>query len=473
MSSDECFARNGRDAGSWITQVYQITLNRRPTQRDLMAWIARLNALRGDRLSWAREFLRAADWQAPVFNRPPAVVVGTGGNLPTRLVTTCQLLSQSVQSELPGNRGWLAYTQANNLLTAAEANRFILANPANNPAAFSQAMTSLQTNLDALRSTLAQAGVTAPSSRLYADQVYQLLISIQDSVPTPLWVPPPTRPIPPPVVNPGCIDQIIVDQYLRRLDEIHVLVIRFESSLKNTIPRDWTVDRLLRDAEDFHASLDRFRVQVRVGARHADLRLTLAGMRQQADRISAQIRQGRFDRLTVQAWYDIGTAFNRLVEHAGIANTDVVTRPGYPVPYETGGGFLPIDLDNPAYQPPPVQQDFTSRSIDEAVAQCDSLSTALTPYSFQSPVVLSLQGELRTLRNSLLDLRRNLTQNAPQAQLSQSYRAVSEDAIRVESLWGRVQNSVGVGGDLPDVVQLRRALQQINSSALSPSPFQP
>jgi len=462
LASDECFARYGRDVPAWINAAYGVVVGRPPTPRDIVFWTGKLNSLRGDRLTWAREFLRGADWQAPSFPRPP--VAPPTADLPTRLVTTCQLLTQSIQTELPGGRGWLAQTQANNLLTSAEANRFVLGNPVNNPVAFVQALTSLQTANDALRSTLAQIAPAAPTSRQYADQVYQLLVAIRNTVPSPVPLPPlPPGPLPPTPLPPGGIDQDSCDEFLRRTEEVHRLAHRFEEALRIAYPRDWVVERLLRDAEEFHGDLDRFKVQVRVGAPRAELRATLQRLRSKADRISEQVRQGSVDRRLVQAWYDTGLAFNALLDYAGVTAEPV--DPWAPVPWSAGAGGLPVNLGGAA-GPSPAQAGL--RALDDAIAQCDSLSAALTPYTLQSPAVVSLQNGLRDLRNSLLGLRRAVQQGASRGEVAQLVSNVGEDARRVESLWNRLGQAAR---DLPDPAALRLAVQR----ATDPNffPFQP
>ncbi len=466
LASDECFARNRRDPATWIQAAFSVALRRQPTQRDMNYWLGKFDSFRGDRLAWSREFLRGADWQAPNPTQPPVSLPPR--DLPLRLVTTSQLLTQSVQAELPGSRGWLAQSQANNLLTSAEANRFVLARPANNPAAFTQALTNLQTTVDALRATLAQAGPTAPTSRQYVEQVYQIVAAIRDTVPTPIVLPePPPPPLPSGPIGPGCIDQTGFDEFVNRTAALHRETHVFESILKSTTPRDWTVERLMRDAEAFHAGVDQFKVEVKLGARRSDLQATLVRLRTDADQISYQMRQGNVDRRIAQAWYDVGLALNRLSDYGGAAGTGPAD-PWQPVPYTAGSGGLPVNIGGPS-QPTATLPGL--RRLDEAIAQCVSLSTALTPYAFQSPVIASVQSELRTLQNSLLELRQVVQQRDSWTQMQRSVAHVRADYQRVEDLWNRVLNSPGVPRDLPDLSTLRAAVQQ--GSDLNQFSYQP
>jgi hypothetical protein len=461
LASDECFDRYRRDPNAWITATYRYALNRQPAPRDLAAWSDRLNRLNGDRLRWARDFLKAADWQAPSFVSPGTVIPAS--DLPTRLVTTSQLLIQAAQTELPGNGGWLASTQANNLLTSAEANRLVLASPTTNPIGFNQAVASLQTANDALRQTLAAAGPSAITSRQYADQIYQILVALRDSGPA---LPPPTisqfPPYPPPTtIPPGGIDQGGVERCQRLVGDLQKLTQQFVFVLRNAYPRDWNIERLLRDAEEYDAAVDRFRVQARVAASLVDLRASLTTLRVQGDHISNHIRRGTFDRRVIQAWSDVAAAFNRLAESQGISTGDVVD-PWQPVPW-SGPGGLPVNLGGSA---PPTLSPLVVQNIDESISQCDTLTASLTPYAFQSPLIGSVQDTLRTLRGSLTELRRLAVQGGSRAQLVQALTNAADDARRVESLWNRVATSPGVPRDLPDLALLRRSFQQVNDPSL-------
>lgn len=464
LASDECYDRYRRDPNAWIAAAYNFVLNRQPTQRDLTAWGGRLAQLNNDRLRWSRDFLRAADWQAPSFQNPGTSV--PPGDLPARLVTTCQLLTRSVQDELPGNRGWLAWTQANNLLTSAEANRIVLGAPANNPVAYSQAVGTLQTANDALRRTLAESGVTASTSRQYADQVYQILVVLRDQ--TPSAYPPQLPPYPPqqpqlppypqpPTIPPGGIDQPACDRCQRLVFDLRKAAQQFVGSLRNTYPRDWNTDRLLRDAEDFDAGIERFRLATRPGILVVDVRATLTQMRVQVERVSAQVRRGTFDRRVIQAWSDTAVAFNRLAESQGVPPGDLGD-PWQPVPFNGPGG-LPVNLGG---QPTGGVAPLVVRALDDAIAQCDTLVVALTPYAFQSLVVPSVQNELRTLRNSLTELRKQANQGAGRAQLLAALDHCVEDMHRVETLWNRLVASPGVPRELPDLTAFKRAFQQVN-----------
>jgi hypothetical protein len=456
MASDECFDRYKRDPNAWIGSAYTFVLhNRQPTARDLSAWRDRLNVYNGDRLRWSRDFLRGADWQAPSFLNPASTV--TPAELPARLVTTCQLLVQSVQTELPGNAGWLAWTQANNLLTTAEANRLILAGGAS-PGAFLQAITNLQTAVDALRDTLSRTGPTATNSRQYADQVYQYLAVLRTSAPPPLA--PQLPPYPPPaVIPPGSTDQPTTDRYQQLARDLQRQTQQFVFVLRNVSPRDYTVDRLLRDGEDYDAGVDRFRVQVKLATPLTDLRTALTNLRLQGDRISTQMRQGTFDRRVIQAWSDVSLTFGKLADALGISPADV--DPWQPIPY-TGPGSLPVNLGG---QTTTALSPIVARNLDDAISQCDILTAALTPFT-SPPLIISVQGELRTLRNSLTELRRQAIQGAPRAQLLRALSDAVEDSRRVETLWTRLLASPDLPQTLPDMTAFKRAFQQVNDPTL-------
>ena len=457
MASDECFDRYRRDVYAWIRGCYAIVLNRGPAERDLVFWSDKLARLGGDRLRWGREFLRGADWQSPSFANPPVIV--PPADLPTRLVTTCELLVGAVTSEIPGQRGWLAYTQANNLLTSVRANRLLLSNPNGNPLAYNQAVVSLQTANDALRTTLSQSGAAVPTSRQYADQIYNLLLALRESgpsVPLPLPFPPP--------VNPGGLDPVTFDRLQILLRNLNQTGTQFVYVVRNTYPRDWTVERLQGNGEDFLAEIDRFRSQVRLGGAVADLRTGYSNLRIQADRISAQMRRNNYDRRIQQSWYDTVLTFNKLAEPLGFAAMEL-SESWQPVPIIGVGGTAPLPINLGGPSAPTVGQTVL-RNLDESISQCDIASAALTPYAYQNPLIVSVQNELRTLRNSLVDLRRLAVQGSSRSQMVQALTHAAEDARRVQALWNRLVNGPGVPRDLPDLTAFQRSFEQVNDPNL-------
>lgn len=483
ISSEASFERYQRNVNAWIMASLAQVIRRSPKPDESSYWTDRFRVLKQNRLDWAKELVRWANVgtsSSAADNSWTQVTQGApAADLPGRLVATSQLLSQTVSTEVTGSSRWLIQLQANNLLSTATTSRDLLSKPGANAADAATAVGYLEQALETLRGSLNQLGYTTPSSQHYVMQASDILVELKKMFPgggqatlrlplPPTDTPRPNSPVTPlapvspvapvsaqaPAVQPsGDISRSIADlqQSCRQL----VLLVRTRNS------REPLYDRLLRDVESLSASVGLFRSNLQFGYALDEQRKHVRELQRQAATVTRDLRTVAFDAQMTQMWHDTTYALDVVAADVGLTQAADVSRAQCAVPVNrpTFNG-LPLNLP-----PPPAATSISSEAIqtlDQAISQCDALTTTLGLYGYYTPGVAQLIGELRAERNELTDLRRQALQ-VPVPSLAGSLRLVNDQHQRVTTRWNEA-TAAGQLRSAPSLYELNAAIGRVNQA---------
>lgn len=501
ISSEAYFDRNQRNADVWIMSTLTQVCRRAPTSDESRYWTERYRVLNQNRLVWAKELVRWANsgssGSSSGSSGSSAGGAAAGGgqatasdDLPGRLVSTAQLLSQAVSTEVTGNSRWLIQLQANSLLTTATTSRDLLSKAGGSATDASAAIEYLEQSLQSVHTSLNQLGYTTPSSQHYVMQAGDILTALKKMYPgagpAPLQLPspPPTlapvtrdalRPIAPsapltpvtpaslqtsadpsayPAVPPtgdSARSSADLQQACRQL----VLLVRSRNS------REPTYDRLLRDVESMSASVGLFRNNLQYGYAPEEQRRHVQELQRQTTTIDRDLQAVSFDTQLTQLWHDTTLALNVLAADVGLSADPRGSPAQYAVPVRRPAfSGLPYNLPSPTAAASVSSEAM--QALDQAISQCDALTSTLGLYGYYTPGVAQLINELRAERNVLTDLRRQATQ-VPVPPLRSALQAVNDQYRRVTSSWDNVTRA-GSRQPLPSLQDLNAALDRVNQS---------
>ena len=185
--------------------------------------------------------------------------------------------------------------------------------------------------------------------------------------------------------------------------------------LRSVLNRDYYSDQLLRGAETFANSVDVFRSNLRLGFPLASVRLGAAGLREQANAISALLQSGAADGRVVQQWIQTVDTLNRLLDDAAVRLAASVGSP------RAAPGFGGMSTASATA----ALLDAT----DRASAQCDALVAGYALFVFYSPLVPKLQAEVQNLRNSLAIFRSGVARGALRFELNERLNQTNQDLV--------------------------------------------
>ena len=117
LSSDDFFARCGRNPNTFVARLFSEVLNRIPNQSEVAVWVGNYNAFQGDRQRLVREFVKAAqlelDRRQPI--QLPAAIPQEG-----QLSVTASLLRDALEDEVGGTpQGRQVLLMSRNLVNAS------------------------------------------------------------------------------------------------------------------------------------------------------------------------------------------------------------------------------------------------------------------------------------------------------------------------------------------------------------------
>jgi hypothetical protein len=314
-----------------------------------------------------------------------------------------------------------------------------------------QALQTLTLAVQGIQNGLAQAGYSATSSRLYANQAAELLSAIGRSA---SYSPSPTGGTGTPTIptstgtSTSGLNQESYSGFSRMIADLAWDSQQMIYLLRGVFDRDYYHEQLMRSAESFAADVDLFRARLRIGYALVNVRSDALSLRQQANNFSAQLQRGEPDGRVVQQWSQTVATLNLLLDAAAIREADRV-RPGKTSPQ---GGGVPVTLTAS-----PALLD----AVDRSIAQCDALAVGFAPFVFYSPNVPQLQAEVRNLRNSLTDFRSRAISGASRGELTARLSQCTQDLLRVDDAWKRATSRLQ-GIVAPDLAALSAAVQELN-----------
>jgi hypothetical protein len=377
LGSDQAFTRSKRNADVWLNSLYIDLLGRQPEAGALTHWQARLRELRGDRVKLAKEFLHSAGAElAQGAARPP---VNRPEELPAMLQTATQLMQQAAQTECPGRDGWMLREQARTITTATSQSMTVLIRPDLNPKAYVETLTSLDQSLTAFRTALAQSRLSAPSTRLHAEQAAQIVAAMAANAGI---VPPPG-----PGGLPGGLSRADARRLAPYATEVSREATAANATFRAVLRSNWNTTGVLKQVEAFAAEADALRSDIRAGYPVTDLLRRTQALNQTANVITTVVTQPGTDVRVYQSWYTATAAMNAFTKEVGGGG---IGEPGIRSPLP-GGVMVP-------------REAFVA--IDRASAECDALIAGFTPYTFYNRPSARLISDLQDLKNKYADLRR-------------------------------------------------------------------
>ncbi|MCU0703998.1 MAG: DUF4214 domain-containing protein [Fimbriiglobus sp.] len=428
LGSNQTFERVRRDNATWVRTLYTDVLGREPEPDGLRHWLRRLEELRNDRVKLAREFLKSAgaELNAGGANRPGVIAPA---DLPAHLNTTAAVLAQSVGGEFPGFQHFMVRSQAENFARSVASGQNVLNAKDRFPVQWSQTVRSLADNLESLERGIAQTRLPAPNTRVHLDQCKQLIAAIAQGTP----LVPPDQPGPPLIGGGGPLSRDEARRFRQLLEDLSRELTAAEATFRAVVPQNWSGRQLVAQVDAVHSDVDHLRSEVRAGFGRADLAARLQAINQSGAVVTKTIGSGQTDVRAVQAWYSVGRATQAVLDELGA----VAVLPGQP-----GGGRVPA-------------QAF--RAIDQAVAECDALAMAFTPYTTYHRGVARLIADLQDLKNRYAALRQTAAGFAPsRRELDAHIDAIAERQRSVSHLWREVSRDPRLR-NVPDLNDLNAA----------------
>lgn len=406
LGSDQAFNRSKRNNDVWLTSLYLDLLGRQPESGGLKHWQDRLRDLRNDRVKLAREFLQSAGAEiAQGANRPP---VGTRPEeLPALLQTTTQLLQQAAQTECSGGDGWVLREQARAVATTTSRSMTVLMRPDRNPKAYVETLTSLDQSVTALRTSLAQSRLSAPSTRLHAEQAAQIVATMSANAGI---VAPPG-----PIGNPGGLSRADARRLSTFATDLSRDATATNATFRAVLRPSWTTTPLLNQVDAYAAEADALRSDIRAGYSVAELLRRTQALNQSANAITAAVTKGGVDVRVYQAWYTATATLNKFTA-------------------EVGGPGLGGPGPGPGVGGPGVPREAFA-AIDRASAECDALILGFQPYTFYNRPSARLIADLQDLKNRYADLRRTAVGNPTRRELSAHLDRIADRMRSVSSNW--------------------------------------
>jgi hypothetical protein len=464
LSSDDYFARHGRNPTSFVTGLFTEVLNRAPSQAEVTAWVNSLNAYRGNREKLVRDFLKAAQQELtqraplPTTNPRPSGASAQDG----QLSATARLLRDALEDELGGTQQGrqLAVVSRNLVNASRNLETAIASSPASD--AYVQAYRDVHQTLSALEDGFQTLRFSVPNSSAYLDRYLRIFESLESTVPQVA----PTRPSAP--VGAGAtptMDAPTYNEVLRLNTALSSDTQQLLYMLRSMVNTEESYKQLLRDVEFFYAQVDAFQHTLSAGTSMADVRNYVSRLRAIATGISQNMRMSVPAGGIVQRWNVVNFDVQQVGELVGVSTGSMID-PGQPVLYNAPTySQLPYQV----HRPMPTQ---TPRrmvpAIDEAVAHVNAFVVGFNrfvPYYAQVP---ALQTQARSLRLALIQLR----QEATGAGSPQKQRARLSEANQLLDVLNESRKQLTATTQLanaPDLSEVNLAVQRINEVFLSGS----
>ena len=204
---------------------------------------------------------------------------------------------------------------------------------------------------------------------------------------------------------------------------------------------------MLRSAETFASGVDTFRFSLRLSYPLVSVRSGAAGLREQANAVSALLQSGAADGRVVQQWIQTVDTLNRLLDDAAVRLASSVGPPR--------------SLPNAGAGPTVLATAAILDATDRAIAQCDALVAGYALFVFYSPLVPKLQAEVQNLRNSLAVFRSGVARGALRSELNDRLNQANQDLVRVNDAWRQFVGATQLT-NAPDVSGLVSAMQELN-----------
>lgn len=453
LSSDDYFARCGRNPNTFVAGLYSEILNRVPNQAEAAAWVGNYNTFRGDRQRLVREFTKAAQLE---LNRRQPLQMPVTTTQEGQLSVTASLLRDALEDEVGGTpQGRQVLLMSRNLVNAS---RSFDALPVNAVPAREQAYRDVGAAVSALQSAMATQVYSAPTSSAYLDRFQQIYRS-QPGLPAYSPGLPPDysyRPsVPSDAMSDGTYNAVLQANAALSSDTQQLLYM-----LRNAPPGDLGSQQLLRDVEYFYSQVDALSHSVGVGSSMSDVRSRVLRMRAFAGGITQTIRQVRPTTQIVGRWNLITQELQQLGSLVGVSMDTAVD------PYQS------VLLDMPTYsqfpysvqRPRPPQMPYNMVStVDRAVGEMNAFIVGYNQYLPYEPQVASLQAQARTLRMTLLQLRQDLSSNTDTRTTQKRMAQVNQQLQALTTSWQRVLAATQLNGT-PDLLQVTLAVQQLNEN---------
>ncbi|MHB9062600.1 MAG: DUF4214 domain-containing protein [Pirellulaceae bacterium] len=455
LSSEDYFSRHARNPSSFVVGVYAEVLNRAPSQAEVTAWVNNLDAFRGDRQKFVREFLKAA--QQEVTRREPLPSPAANAQ-EGQLTVMARLLRDSLEDELGGTpQGRPLSIVSRNLVNAS---RSLELAPKSPPQAASQAFQNVQLALTALENEFKAVRFSAPNSNAYYDRYARLFGSMSGSVaPTPL---PPTSSAPP-SIPPGGLDARLYNDVLRANTALASDTQQLLYLLRSMINPDGFSKQLLRDVEFFYAQVDGLEHALRVGMPMGEVRSSILRMRALAGGITQTLSQNVPLGQTVGRWNTVAEDLQELGELVGVS-IGLAIDPYQPVLYNAPTyNQFPYAVQRPQ---PPQAPRTTIPTIDQAVAHLNAFVVSLNRFVPYAPQVVGIQTRARSLRLSLLQLRQEAATDANPRTVQTRLGEINQLLQVLAASWQQTVSASRLAA-APNLNEVTQAVQKLSQSYAS------
>jgi hypothetical protein len=348
---------------------------------------------------------------------------------------------QSVRSETSGLAGGLARIQANNLLSAAQSARTAYSSVARDPQTAMTAHRSLEVAVQGLSNTL-QNDYNANNSRYYLNQVSQTFQAISDRLPSNSSQLP--GPVYPPYF-PQTSDATLNRGDARRLTRLNDNTTRQFQNLNSLVQSIASLDYRYRQlATDLATTTSQFQylaTRIREGMPLSQLNSSAIRIERDINNLGERIQVGNVDLRVSQSWFQCARAYENFAEAVGeiTSGTDDSGLPGNSWNLQT-----------------------TLRWIDQSIDQCDVLIRQFGHYYLSGQSYSRFITQLRNLKNSLLILKMDLSQNAENATLTADWQTVRDNFDMVQSLYPSNITTTRSSGSSP-LAELEQTLQQLGN----------
>jgi hypothetical protein len=405
LGSDEFYYQKGRDPQTFVRETLQSVNWAEPSPAELRRWTDRLNQLRGDRLTLAREIvLAAAQPQAPA---------NQAGDVVARLPGAARLVVDTIDFEIGGTtQGQQANLRARSLLDACGHLQQVASSVSYRPDEALRALDNADRSYQALLQTLNDPPGTAPSAMAIVRRVGTLLGDARALVRPPVVGP--TYPPSTPSGNYGYDARQVAAQ----AETVSRAAESLAQLLASQAYQNYSYSVALRDLDTFASRVEAFEQSLTRGTSRERLSWELESLREQAGRIRPQVLSGRPPYFARLYWQSVESGLDQLRDTLG------------PASGSSGGSSTVL-------RPAPMYENLVTL-LDQATSQLDVFLTGTSPLVYGIPEVPRVQRDARALKSRILTLRQQAGAAEPAPVLKQSLQAMVGDYQAAFDRWNQV-----------------------------------
>lgn len=431
LGSDEFFYQKGRDPQAFVRETLQAVTWSEPTPSEIQRWTDRLNQLRGDHFTLAREILLANTQSQSVGSQVPEIV--------GRLASAARLAVDTIDFEIGGTpQGRQANLQAQSLLTATNQLQRTVSIPSYRADDALLPLSSAERAYQALQTTLSNPPGTAPSAAGIVRRLGTMLTDVRSAI-RPVTVP--TYPAPPIGPSGGYSTQQLLDQVTAARRATESLI----QTLTSQAYQNYSYSVVLRDLDTLASRFTGLDQALRTGTSRERIGWELQSISDIADRIRGQLLAGRPPYSVRLYWQSIESSIAQMRETMGGVSSGSAT---VLRPTQLHDSLVPL--------------------LDLAASQIDMFLAGISPLVFGIADVPSVQRDARSLKNRILTMRQQAGAGEPVGVLRQTLTPMVSDYQNAFDRWNRIVTSyrlINPARLSPVGETLNRVEQLINDAA--------